>query len=99
MEERRQLTRLINEDAFFPLKSWPKETWLICWKKPMAYTETFKLVLFLIGNGCEPSLIRRWTMLVRHWPESTTRQKRGQDKSILSSTMPTMPEQPSAVLL
>ena len=39
----------------------------------MAYTETFKLVLFLIGNGCEPSLIRRWTMLALHWAESTTK--------------------------
>ena len=29
VEERRQLTRLINRDAFFPLKSWPKETQLI----------------------------------------------------------------------
>ena len=74
VEERRQLTRLINGDAFFPLKSWPKETRLIFWeKKPMAYTETFKLVLFLIGNSCEPSLIRRWTMLARHWAESTTK--------------------------
>ena len=73
VEERRQLTRLINGDAFLPLKSRPKETRLISWKKPMAYTETFKLVLFLIGNGCEPSLIRRWTMLAQHWAESTTK--------------------------
>ena len=33
VEERRQLTRLINGDAFFPLKSWPKETRLIFWEK------------------------------------------------------------------
>ena len=60
VEERRQLTRLIDGDAFFPLKSWPKEMRLIFWKKKtMGDTETFKLVVFLIGNGCEPSLIRR----------------------------------------
>ena len=32
--------------------------------------DTFKLVLFLIGNGCEPGLIRRWIMLAQHWAES-----------------------------
>ena len=41
--------------------------------EPMGDTETFKLVLFLNGNGCEPSLIRRWIMLAQHWAESTTK--------------------------
>ena len=43
----------------------------------MGDTETFKLVIFLNGNGCEPNLIRRWLiMLAQHWAETTT--KRGQ---------------------
>ena len=42
-------------------------------EKTMGDTETFKLVIFLIGNGCEPSLIRRWTMLAQHWAESTAK--------------------------
>ena len=73
VEERRQLTRVIDGDAFFPLKSWPKEMRLIFWRKPMGDTETFKLVLFLIGNGCEPTLIRRWIMLAQHWADSTVK--------------------------
>ena len=73
VEERRQLTRVFNGDAFFPLKSWPKEMRLIFWRKPLGDTETFKLVLFLIGNGCRPSLIRRWKMLAQHWAESTVK--------------------------
>ena len=32
VEERRQLTRVIDGDAFFPLKSWPKEMRLIFWR-------------------------------------------------------------------
>ena len=32
--------------------------------------DTLKLVLFLIGNGCEPRLIRRWIMLAQHWAGS-----------------------------
>ena len=59
VEQRRQLTRLIDGDVFFPLKSWPKEMRLIFWKKNQWVIP--KLVLFLIGNGCEPSLIGRWT--------------------------------------
>ena len=43
----------------------------------MAYTEKFKLVLFFIGNGCETSLIRRWTMLAQLWEESTTKAEKG----------------------
>ena len=35
VEERRQLTRVIDWDAFSPLKSGPKEMRLIFWKKPM----------------------------------------------------------------
>ena len=58
VEERRK-ARIIDGDAFFPLKSWPKEMRLIFWRKPIGDTETFKLALFLIGNGCEPRLIRR----------------------------------------
>ena len=65
VEEIMQLTRLIDGDVF-PLKSCLKEMQLIIWKKQMGDTETFKLVLFLISNGCEPSLIRRWTKLVQH---------------------------------
>ena len=80
VEERRQLTRVIDGDAFFPLKSWPKEMRLIFWRKPMGDTETFKLVLFLIGNGCEPTLIRRWIMLAQHWRTQQLKQKSGQDK-------------------
>ena len=38
--------------------------------KPPSDTETFKLVLFLLGNGCAPILIPRWIMLVQYWPES-----------------------------
>ena len=39
----------------------------------MGDTITFKLVLFLINKGCEPSLIRRWIMLVQYWAESTVK--------------------------
>ena len=96
VEERRQLTRLIDGDIFFPLKSWPKEMRLIFWQKPMGDTEMFKLVLFLIGNSCEPSLIRRQTTLAHHSAESTTKaEKRARKVDLVLKR----PEKPSVVLL
>ena len=50
VEERKQLFRLLNGDAFLPEKSWPKDIRLIFWKKPMGDKETFKLLLFFHGN-------------------------------------------------
>lgn len=69
-EERRRLLKVIDGDAFFPLKSWPREMVLMFWKRPPGDRETFKLVLFLLGNGCSPDLIRRWIVLSQHWASS-----------------------------
>jgi len=63
VERRREIMKIIDGDAFFPQKSWPKDMKLIFWKKPMKDEETFKLVLFLIGNSSSPDLIRRWIVL------------------------------------
>ena len=90
VEERRQLTRLINEDAFFPLKSWPKETRLIFWEKNQwlipkrsswfSFSSVTVVSQALLGDG------QCWRGTGRN---QRLKQKRGQDKSILSSTVPT----------
>jgi len=83
VERRREIMKIIDGDTFFPLKSWPKDMKLIFWKKRMEDEETFKLVLFLIGNGCSPDLIRRWIMLAQHSCTGQLHgsgQKRGLDK-------------------
>ena len=77
VEERKQLFRLLNGDAFFPEKSWPKDIRLIFWKKPMGDKETFKLLLFFHGNGCNPEIISRWILLAQSWASSqATAEKR-----------------------
>ena len=77
VEERKQLFRLLNGDAFFPDKSWPKDTRLIFWKKPKGDKETFKLLLFFHGNGCNPEIISRWILLAQSWASSrATAEKR-----------------------
>jgi len=82
-ERRKETMTIIDGDAFFPLKSWPKDMKLIFWKKPMKDEETFKLVLFLIGNGCSPALTRRWIVLAQYSCTGQLHgsgQKRGLDK-------------------
>ena len=70
VEERSQLARVIDGDAFFPLKRWPKDMHLIFWKKTTGDTETLKLILFLLGNGCAPTLIAKWIMLAQQSGQS-----------------------------
>ena len=65
--ERRELFGIINGDAFFPLSSWPIDLRLAFWKKPIGDRETFKLMLFCLGNGCSPPLISTWILLSQTW--------------------------------
>jgi len=51
IEERKKLMKVIDGDAFFPFKLWPKDMRQIFWKKPPSETETFKLVLFFSGTA------------------------------------------------
>ena len=47
---------IINGDAFSPL-AWPEEYRKILWAKPIDDKDSFKLMLFCLGNGCSPNLI------------------------------------------
>ena len=48
--QRRELFQSINGDAFFPLKWWPQEYQSMFWAKPIGDKETFKLMMFCLGN-------------------------------------------------
>ena len=76
--ERRELFQIINGDAFFPLKFWPEEYQRMFWAKPIGDKETFKLMMFCLGNGCAPHLISQWIILSQSWlptkAEKRTRQ-------------------------
>ena len=65
--ERRELLETINCNAFFPLKSWPQEYQRMFWAKPIGDKETFKLMMFCLGNGCAPQLITHWIILSQSW--------------------------------
>ena len=55
VQGRKELYKFIYGEAFFPLRSWPKDMQLIFWKKPMGDEESFKLLLFFIGKGGGPT--------------------------------------------
>ena len=75
-EERLNLFKEINGNAFFPVKWWPSDMQLTFWKKPINDRDTFKLALFLLGNGCSPYLLRRWIMLSQFWAGHPIAEKR-----------------------
>ena len=78
--ERRELFGIINGDAFFPLSSWPIDLRLAFWKKPIGDRETFKIMLFCLGNGCSPPLISRWILLSQTWaPDKAEKRARQLD--------------------
>ena len=52
--ERLLLFQLINGDIFYPIRTWPLEMQLLFWNKPTSDKDSFRLMLFLIGNGCPP---------------------------------------------
>ena len=76
IQERLELFKDINGNAFFPVKWWPKDMQLTFWKKPIGNSDTFKLVLFLLGNGCSPHPLKRCIMLSQFWAEHPTAEKR-----------------------
>ena len=72
IQERRNLLTLLNGDAFYPLSTWPQDIQQLFWKKPIEDTDTFKLMLFVLGNGCSKHLITERILTSQHW---TTLQK------------------------
>ena len=77
IQERQDLFKDINGNAFFPLKWWPGDMQLMFWKKPIGDSDTFKLLLFLLGNGCSPYLLlKKWIMLSQFWATHSTAEKR-----------------------
>ena len=85
VEKRREIFNIINGDAFFLLKAWPQDMIKIFWSKPQTDIQTFKLMLFCLGDGCAPSLITEWILLSQMWmPEKAEKQAKQMD-SILAN--------------
>ena len=62
---------------------------LIFWKKKtISDKDTFKLFLFLVGNGCSPHLISHWILTSQHWTtDKNWAEKRARQLDFLLSNM------------
>ena len=54
-----QLFHLLNGEVFYSIQAWPTDIQQIFWNKPTGDNDTFKLLLFFIGNGCSPEIIAK----------------------------------------
>ena len=81
-EKKRKIFENINRDIFYPIESWPKELRLLFWKKPLSDRNTFKLILFLMGNGCSPWITYEWILTSTYWDRSKTTKRWEQMKWI-----------------
>lgn len=76
VKERRNLFSLINGELFYPLREWPSDYKLMFWKKPLTDTETFKMFLFLSGNGCPPEVMQKWLLSGNYYSDVQKRNRR-----------------------
>ena len=85
VEKRHEVYHLLNGYVFYPSKNWPKGTLSIFWKKPIGDLNTFKLMLFFIGNGCLPHVISEWIVFSSlYWAEPTKWDKRKRQIDFIS---------------
>ena len=61
------------EMLFYPLSTWPQDIQQLFWKKPIGDTDTFKLMLFFLGNGCSKHLINRMDSYISTLDHTTER--------------------------
>jgi len=66
-ERRLQMFNEINGDIFYQLSRWPFNLQQTFWRKPICDQGTFKLICFLIGNGCDPLITCEWILTSQKW--------------------------------
>ena len=72
---------------FYPLSTWPQDIQQLFWKKPIGDTDTFKLMLFFLGNGCSPHTIEEWILTSQHWATLQKADKRARQIQFLINNM------------
>ena len=75
VEERKELLKMLNGDVFFKIALWPRWVERAFWRKPISDSDTFKLAIFFIGNGCPPWLISKWIMTSQEWSHTDKEEK------------------------
>ena len=87
IEKRRNLLTLLNGDSFHPLSTWPQDIQQLFWKKPIGDTDTFKLMLFFLCNGCLQHLITQWILTSQYWTTIQKEIKRARQINFINSNL------------
>ena len=87
IQKRRNLLTLLNGDAFYPLSTCPQHIQQLFWKKPIGDTDTFKLMLFFLGNGCSQHLTTEWILTPQHWTSIKKGIKRARQINFIISNL------------
>ena len=66
------LMKQISRDLFYPISLWPTRMRQSFWAKPIGDEDTFKLLLFLVENGCSPWLAKDWILTSTFWDKTKT---------------------------
>lgn len=86
-QKRRELLELINGDLFYQLHQWPQNYRLLFWKKPLSDNDTFKMFLFLTGNGCPIDTVQKWILTSNYWSTGDVRKRRMYQLAYLHTTL------------
>ena len=87
IQQRLQLLNSFNCNAFIHFLFGHKSLRIIFWKKPISDKDTFKLFLFLIGNGCSPHLTSHWILTSQHWTTDKKAEKCARQLDFLLNNM------------
>ena len=71
-EKRKNLLKQIDGDVFYCLSLWPRNMERIFWSKPIVDQDTFKLLIFLVENGCPPWMATQWILTSTFWDKTKT---------------------------
>ena len=74
--KRLQLFHLRNGAIFYSIHTLPTDIQQLFRRKPTGDNDTFKLLLFFIGNGCSPVVISKWILTSQHWATHAKGEKR-----------------------
>ena len=63
---RHEIYSTLDGDCFYPNHTWPQHIRNHIWDTPTSDEQTFKIILFFIGNGCSPFIIYHWILASYH---------------------------------
>ena len=85
--KKKEFTYSVKWRCFLPIIHLATNIQQLFWKKPIGNTDTFKLMLFFLGNGCSKHLIPEWILTSQHWTTLQKRIQRTRQKDFVNNNL------------